>query len=159
MIERLHNEGVGVLFAYSVESKGSTHSSTDSDTVCRVSSRHMQAMHDAVRVASTFGSTDEGWSLKPTSVALKFSGLVTDPTIYKRASEALEARGVSSWDHVEGELFPVAEDGRPGLTKEDAKAMEQLKAQLGDLCGMARERGVRIIVDAEYSWFQVRVLS
>ncbi|KAL1684964.1 FAD-linked oxidoreductase-like protein [Schizophyllum commune] len=43
----------------------------------------------------------------------------------------------------------------PGpLTQADAAALAQLYSDLCRICTRARERGVRIIIDAEYSWYQ-----
>lgn len=155
----LHEKGIGVLFAYSVEAHADPRATSQA---CHVSTRHIEAMRNAVAVASHFGLSYEAAApsaLKPTSVAVKFSGLVSDPDIYRRAADAMQVAGTTPWDDPEGELFPMARDGRPGLAEADVKAMQELTEELSGLCAMARERGVRLVVDAEYSWFQVSLSS
>lgn len=45
--------------------------------------------------------------------------------------------------------------GMGELSSEDISALRELHADLERICLRAEERGVRIIVDAEYSWYQV----
>ncbi|KAH9949482.1 FAD-linked oxidoreductase [Amylocystis lapponica] len=40
------------------------------------------------------------------------------------------------------------------LTETDIIALRELRADLGTICKRAQERGVRIIIDAEHSWYQ-----
>ena len=47
-------------------------------------------------------------------------------------------------------LFPDS----PTLSDEDHEALQQLHAGLRSICTEARKGGVRLLVDAEQSWFQ-----
>ena len=41
------------------------------------------------------------------------------------------------------------------LTEQDLKDLKDLYADLNAICQHAHERGVKIIIDAEHSWYQV----
>lgn len=43
------------------------------------------------------------------------------------------------------------------LTQKDIESLRELHADLERICTRAKERGVKIVIDAEYSWYQPAV--
>lgn len=85
-------------------------------------------------------------------LAIKVTGLVYEPALLSRASSALNnsssfARGTSVPD---GSLFPQGLD----LSDEDHVVLKELFTGLREICAAGRDGGVRVLVDAEQSWFQ-----
>jgi proline dehydrogenase len=90
--------------------------------------------------------------VKPTLLAIKLTGLIYEPALLSRATTAL----VNSSSYLRGAefegstLFPQA----PDLSEEDHVELVKLYQGLRSICGQARESRVRILVDAEQSWYQ-----
>lgn len=92
------------------------------------------------------------YSIKPTLLAIKLTGLLHEPNLLGRATSAL----LNSSNHARGEefaddvLFPQA----PELSDEDHKDLASLHKGLKEICEKARVGGVRLLVDAEYNHYQ-----
>jgi proline dehydrogenase len=92
------------------------------------------------------------YTIKPTLLAIKLTGLIFDPTLLSRATNAL----VNSSSHQRGTplprnpLFPES----PELSGDDELQLEKLYEALRSICAKAQEGGVRLLIDAEQSWFQ-----
>lgn len=85
-------------------------------------------------------------------LAIKLSGLVYEPALLARASSAITnssafARGAALPG---GILFPDS----PELSDEDHVILKDLYSGLREICATGRDGGVRVLVDAEQSWFQ-----
>lgn len=80
------------------------------------------------------------------------TGLIRDVSILERASEALQsstaaARGQSSDG---AEVAPSS----PNLHESDGESLYYLHQNLRSLCSLARDQGIRLVFDAEQSWYQ-----
>lgn len=133
-----------------------------STVVSGVSQQHIDANLAAVAAAAQFGSSSNQYPvgsapIRPTTVAIKLSGLVSDPYVFERASSYLSDQNISPYQPT-GELFPTASNSNGTLTlsKDDRSTMESLLTELRGICRQAKESNVIVMIDAEYSWFQVR---
>ncbi|KAG0151408.1 hypothetical protein CROQUDRAFT_667965 [Cronartium quercuum f. sp. fusiforme G11] len=153
VLRALYEQGIGTVLNYSVEAPKKT--TGESVGPAAVSRQHIEATQAAVATAAHFGSppSDQVGSalVRPTTLAIKISGLVTDPYIFERASTALTLAGRSPFA-TEPELFPTG----PGstFTPEDQRTMENLMGELRGICSAAKQAKVIVMIDAEYSWFQ-----
>ncbi|KAI9627324.1 hypothetical protein KEM48_009951 [Puccinia striiformis f. sp. tritici PST-130] len=92
--------------------------------------------------------------MKPSSVAIKVSGLVEDPYLFKRASENLQANGLSPF-RARGSPFPKTSPSSPDpLSPSDHLALDGLMDSLRSICQKAKSADIVLMIDAEYSWFQ-----
>lgn len=152
-INEMLDKGIGCLLNYSAEAKvdGSSNSK-----LVGINPLHLQQTLDATSACSKFklpNSTEmaEG-SLKPTLLAVKLTGLIFEPALLSRATSALlnsstYARG---GDFSNGTLFP---DG-PELSEEDHINLQKLHTGLKRICAEGQKAGVRLLFDAEQSWYQ-----
>ncbi|KAM0756188.1 FAD-linked oxidoreductase [Meredithblackwellia eburnea MCA 4105] len=166
LVDTLAKRGVGCLLNYSAEAP--------LDGTGRAKGLILENIHEAfnaVRAASTlhptsFSSSSTStssssttsqdsipvYTIKPTMFAIKLTGLVRDAQLFARASNALTSS--SQWQRgvalPAGTLFPAS----PELSEEDHAVLAQLHEGLRQVCGEARDGGVRLLVDAEQSWFQ-----
>ncbi|KAH9813064.1 FAD-linked oxidoreductase-like protein [Melampsora americana] len=159
VLQSLHHQAVGTLMNYSAEAP---RPSSAHPLQAGVSQPHIDANLAAVSVASQFESSSTqspigSAPIRPTTVAIKLSGLVSDPYVFERASSYLSDHQISPYQPT-GELFPTSsksnDDGRPSLSKEDRRTMESLLTELRGICRQAKESNVIVMIDAEYSWFQ-----
>lgn len=80
------------------------------------------------------------------------SGMVVDPSVFERGTEALR----SSTAYARGQPLPADQlvPQAPQLTPSDLATLKGLHSDLRNLCHLAQSNGVRLIFDAEQSWFQ-----
>lgn len=90
--------------------------------------------------------------IKPTLLAIKLTGMIWDPSLLARATTALE----SSTAYARGERLPssVLFPSSPELSAEDTQELNKLYQGLRDVASEAKKGGVRLLIDAEQSWFQ-----
>lgn len=159
-MQALHQQGVGTLLNYSVEGPKTASGSV---VTCAVSQQHIDATVAAVSTAARFGmsltedrSPDGSASVRPTTLALKLSGMMTDPYVFERASTWLSTQKISPFQP-KGELFPppTSGDDATSFSETDRAAMNRLMTELRRVCRLAKDSNVLIMIDAEYSWFQV----
>ncbi|GAA5837043.1 hypothetical protein JCM3766R1_006512 [Sporobolomyces carnicolor] len=168
-VNRYADKGVGVMFNYSAEAPlGSSKPSSGIDQNC------MREIHSAVIEAAKLTPTAPSVATNPTAqsqvkpslLAIKLTGLIFDASLLSRASNALTssstfARGANfsptDNDNSDGEslnapsfVFPQS----PELSEEDHAQLSALYEGLRKVAGEARKQGVRLLVDAEQSWYQ-----
>ena len=168
-LKRLVGAQVGVMFNYSAEAPlGSSKPSSGIDQNC------MREIHSAVIEAAKLTPTAPSVAadptaqsqVKPSLLAIKLTGLIFDASLLTRASNALTssstfARGANfsptDNDNSDGEslnapsfVFPQS----PELSEEDHAQLSALYEGLRKVAGEARTQGVRLLVDAEQSWYQ-----
>lgn len=161
---------VGIMFNYSAEAPlGASKPSSGIDQNC------MREIHSAVveagklsspPIASTSTAPPSSSVVKPSLLAIKLTGLIYDASLLTRASNALASntsfqRGEafspsapssssSNDDSSTSSVFPQS----PELSDEDHVQLGALYEGLRKVAGEARRQGVRLLVDAEQSWFQ-----
>ncbi|CAH7684805.1 FAD-linked oxidoreductase-like protein, partial [Phakopsora pachyrhizi] len=161
VLKTLLDQRVGTLLNYSVEGPDGNEKNHDLKADCQVSQRHIDAILIAVQTASKFGSPSSlepvyppgSLRMRPTTLAIKVSGLVTDPYIFKRASDSLNLNHISPYK-TSHEVFPRAASSPDPLSDADRSALEELMEKLRDICKQAKSKDVTLMIDAEYSWFQ-----
>ncbi|GAA5912682.1 proline dehydrogenase [Sporobolomyces salmoneus] len=169
-VDKYAEKGVGVMFNYSAEAPlGSSKPTSGIDHNC------MREIHSAVIEAakltppspSTSSTTSSdspaptSSAIKPSLLAIKLTGLIYDASLLTRASNALTSstsfqRGNSfspstnSEDSSDNFVFPSS----PELSDEDHSQLSELYQGLRTVAREARRQGVRLLVDAEQSWYQ-----
>ncbi|GAA5975383.1 hypothetical protein JCM5350_006464 [Sporobolomyces pararoseus] len=169
-VDKYAQKGVGVMFNYSAEAPlGASKPSSGIDQNC------MREIHSAVveagklsspPIASTSTAPSSSSAVKPSLLAIKLTGLIYDASLLTRASNALASntsfqRGEafspsapssssSNDDSITSSVFPQS----PELSDEDHVQLGALYEGLRKVAGEARRQGVRLLVDAEQSWFQ-----
>jgi proline dehydrogenase len=168
LLRQLRSQNNGALLAFSVESDESDRSPN------RPYKRIVNEIIHCIDVAADFEDTLAG--TRKTWVALKMTALLPDPN----ALVALSAHIIDSRPTISNDIaFPgrpaphdldVLSSPRlpetnnvpqylPALTQADITALRELHADLVNICTRAQKRGVRLVVDAEYSWYQPAIDS
>ncbi|KAJ7447871.1 FAD-linked oxidoreductase [Mycena galericulata] len=168
LLQRLRRANTGSLFAYSVEvdeaeamaafGSGSSHKSPHKAII--------EEMLHCIDVAADF---EDGFGAKQTGrrtwVAVKITALLPDASaLIRLSSHILSTRPPTAAPHV---VFPgnptssdldvlYAPNAPKGdhLSDADVTMLRELHADLETICARAEQRGVRVIIDAEYSWYQ-----
>ncbi|GAA6003875.1 hypothetical protein JCM10207_006447 [Rhodosporidiobolus poonsookiae] len=142
------SKGVGVMLNYSAEAPlGSSKSGEGIDFAA------MKEIHTAVvESAKLTPPSTTGQAIKPALLAIKLSGLIYDASILRRASTALNNSSVIA----RGGRLPASTPfpQSPELSSEDHELLDKLYDGLRKVAGEAKQQGVRLLVDAEQSWFQ-----
>ncbi|KDQ30083.1 hypothetical protein PLEOSDRAFT_1053486 [Pleurotus ostreatus PC15] len=173
LLKQLRATNKGALFAYSVEvdeeeAVGSKKSKKDAEPPHK---RIVDEMIRCIDVAADFEDSvrAEGKDIakgRKTWVAVKMTALLPDAqSLINFSSYIIANRSAPP--------IPVAFPGYPELsdldvlykttpansagqtlTDEDIESLRDLHSDLIRICQRAQERGVRVIIDAEYSWYQ-----
>ncbi|KAN0066465.1 proline dehydrogenase [Thecaphora frezii] len=181
VLSELSRNGLGSLLNYSVEvSKDSAQGSSSAlPSQAAIHRPFVDELIHSVDVAaeftalpSTFGAANEEeakqLAARPdrsgsTFVAIKLSGLLYDSSVLERASAAIVPR---EWFSSPPEPAPPAAINASGpcgalaipiaaLKPKDVEALKELWQALREVALRAQKHGnVRIVVDAEYSWYQ-----
>ncbi|KAI5825600.1 FAD-linked oxidoreductase [Schizophyllum commune Tattone D] len=177
LLRRLRARNTGALFAYSVEVDEGTAMGAGHDPANSPHARIVDEMVHAVDVAADFEDELAPPGTPPTArktwVAVKLTALLPDAhALWNLSAHILEARkgyrdppgrprladvefpGAPHDNDLDVVLKTKGESIPAPLTQADAAALAQLYSDLCRICTRARERGVRIIIDAEYSWYQ-----
>ncbi|KZT68814.1 FAD-linked oxidoreductase [Daedalea quercina L-15889] len=173
LLEQLRVEGKGSLFAYSVE--------VDEAEAAGGSKEHAAAAKENVRqtiqetlhcidVAATFEDAHASDAVtmrgRKTWVAIKLTAMVPRAETLHHFSQYLITTRPSSSPAIlfpgqphpsDLEVLSSREVPKAPLTQEDITDLAQLRDDLRAICKKAQERGVRIIMDAEYTWYQPAV--
>ncbi|KAL4071186.1 FAD-linked oxidoreductase-like protein [Scleroderma yunnanense] len=178
-MHRLRSENKGVLLVYSVEvdaSKASGHDrGNDSGSLRDVSSdqhkRFVDEVISSIDVAGDFEDSiarqSEGVG-RTTCVAVKLTALLPRADALRNLSVHLVRTRPTLSDPVP---FPGTPDStdlsilhcwtpsreESPLTEEDIRDLRGLYGDLKRICTRAKERRVRVMIDAEYSWYQPAV--
>ncbi|KAG8714813.1 hypothetical protein FRC11_007044 [Ceratobasidium sp. 423] len=155
LIASLRKQNKGTLLAYSVEVDETRGGRADQWK------KNVEEMVASVEFAGNFEDTQNG--SRKTWVAIKLSALVPSADSLKRMSKfLLKSRPQDdvpfpgtpgSFDMVvfRGAKDPLIEGG---LTEEDIASLRTLYEDLRTICNRAKERGIRLIFDAEHTWYQ-----
>ncbi|KAI0325023.1 FAD-linked oxidoreductase [Cubamyces sp. BRFM 1775] len=170
LIEGLRAQNTGCLFAYSVEvdeaeASGASKDKEGGTSTAEGMHKHVvrETLH-CIDVAADFEDRyAKGLTGRRTWVAIKLSAMVPDAESLRRFSKYLV-------DHRPQTKPPIAFPGCPlptdldmlsarvvsadELTAADLAALRELREDLVAICTRAKERGVRLIFDAEYSWYE-----
>ncbi|SGY62267.1 BQ5605_C007g04671 [Microbotryum silenes-dioicae] len=172
LIEDYLNRGIGISLSYSVEA-----SVDGSAQAVGVNKKHIREAVEALKATAVFGpkppstvassrSISEATPIVATAashirailLAIKLTGFIFDPSLLARATTALV--GSSSPIQLFSPSIVVPEHGvspfpaSPALSDEDHRQLAQLYAGLRQISATAREQGVRLLIDAEQSWYQ-----
>ncbi|KAI7940246.1 hypothetical protein MJO28_013898 [Puccinia striiformis f. sp. tritici] len=156
VMEALYAGKVGSLLNYSVEA---LERSGGGGKESGLSLESVAAISRAVDSLAGYELGAKGYApgsarMKPSSVAIKVSGLVEDPYLFKRASENLQANGLSPF-RARGSPFPKTSPSSPDpLSPSDHLALDGLMDSLRSICQKAKSADIVLMIDAEYSWFQ-----
>ena len=120
---------------------------------------HFAEARTAIHAATTYNSQDLSHlsraSLSPIMLSMKLTGVLSDPQVLARATDALLI--MSSSAHQRGSASlprdPVI-PRLPNISDEDYLVLESLVGRLRGLCAEAKAGGVRLLFDAEQSSFQ-----
>ncbi|KEP51851.1 proline dehydrogenase [Rhizoctonia solani 123E] len=155
LITDLRKQNKGTLLAYSVEVDEIRGGRADQWK------KNVEEMIASVEFAADFEDTQKG--PRKTWVAIKLSALIPSADSLKRMSKFLvKSRPKDdvpfpgtpgSFDMVvfRGAKEPLIESG---LMEEDINSLRTLYEDLRILCKRAKERGIRLIFDAEHTWYQ-----
>ncbi|BGP34066.1 proline dehydrogenase [Rhodotorula toruloides] len=150
-VKQYAERGIGVMLNYSAEAPlGSAKSGGGIDQAAL--NEITTAVAEAARLAPSPAPSAPASSIKPSLLAIKLSGLIYDASILARASTAL----TSSTTVARGGRLPssIPFPDSPELTAEDHELLDKLYDGLRKVASEARTHGVRLLVDAEQSWFQ-----
>ncbi|VDB99356.1 unnamed protein product [Peniophora sp. CBMAI 1063] len=175
LLQRLRKVNMGVLFAYSVEvdeDKASGHKN-GSEPKEALHKRIVKEMMHSIDVAGDFEDATAGTKVIPNRrrawVAVKLTALVPDHISLVNFSKDLtvsaQNRPVPLRMAFPGcprsgdlQALHVTSPGSDSyMTAADLAALTELHQDLRTICAHAQTRGVRIIIDAEYSWYQPAV--
>ncbi|KAI0089884.1 FAD-linked oxidoreductase-like protein [Irpex rosettiformis] len=165
LLEQFRQENKGCLFAYSVEVDEAAAAGKEGKDVQPLHQQIIQEMIHSVDVAADFEDKHRiGKSLKGrrTWVAVKLTALVPNHHVLTKLSKYLVQNRSP---------IPVAFPGAPRpndlavlddypqsahdiLSSDDIAILKELRAGLEAICQRASERNVRIIIDAEHTWYQ-----
>lgn len=146
--DRVTEPQVGCLLNYSAEA-----SVDGSAQLVGVNEDNITETVNALTASAKFETkSTETYSLKPTLFATKLTGLIFEPQLLARASSAL----VNSSSYSRGTALPssILFPDAPELSAEDQINLQKLHDGLRKICAEAKKGGVRILVDAEQTWFQ-----
>lgn len=162
VMDSLFNSNIGALLNYSVEAFEKPDSSNGSPKNCQISHESLEAISQSVDSLASYSKLSEARyepssaRMKPSAVAIKVSGLVTDPYLFKRASDNLTLNRISPFK-AEGSIFPIirsSDNHNDPLSSTDHAALESLMDNLKKICHKAKAADIVLMIDAEYSWFQ-----
>ncbi|KAG9124342.1 hypothetical protein FRC07_011979 [Ceratobasidium sp. 392] len=153
LISSLRQQNTGTLLVYSVEAEEGAPGAQWK--------KNVEEILASVNFAGDFEDTQGGG--RKTWVAVKLTALLPSPDSLKRMSTFLLAsrpKNDVSYPGTPGStdllILQNLESSRSfnGLTEDDVKALRELYQDLRKICVRAKDRGVRITVDAEHTWYQ-----
>ncbi|EIW86232.1 FAD-linked oxidoreductase [Coniophora puteana RWD-64-598 SS2] len=173
LLEQFRAKNKGVLLNYSVEVDADAAIGHGNHSDAAESRPHKQLIEEIIRsidVAADFEDQHGNGSRtgRRTWVALKLTALLPDVTALTRLSlHLLLTRPApqtpvlfpgsptsTDLDVLLADTLAHAPPGNSPLTQEDVQVLRALHDDLVRVCVRAQERNVRVVVDAEYSWYQ-----
>ncbi|KAJ6474464.1 FAD-linked oxidoreductase [Mycena vitilis] len=165
LLRALRSAKTGTLFAYSVE-VDEAEAMAGSGPSQRTS--HKAIVEEMVRCIDVAADFEDGLGTKQTGrrtwVAVKTTALLPDANaLIRLSSHIISTRPPASSPPVVFPGIPTPSDldvlyqpktPHGDLSATDLAMLRELHADLEVICARAQARGVRIIVDAEYSWYQ-----
>ncbi|KAF9074035.1 FAD-linked oxidoreductase [Rhodocollybia butyracea] len=166
LLHSLRAENKGVLFAYSIEADQSEATSLSKKKGQPLYKRCVDEMVRSIDVAAEFEDSivgKESHSGRRTWVAIKMTALVPDAeSLVALSSHIVATRpqhnppipfpGCSRPEDLS--ILREREPASKFLNSEDIASLRELYANLRRICLRAQEKGVKLIIDAEYSWYQ-----
>ncbi|GAA5931545.1 hypothetical protein JCM1841_005543 [Sporobolomyces salmonicolor] len=152
VVKQFADKGVGVIFNYSAEAPLGAFKPASGIDHASMSEIHL-AVIEAAKLSTSTSSAPSAL-IKPSLLAIKLTGLVHDTSLLARASSAL----ISNSTFQRGGRLAVDPTrpfpDSPELSEEDHELLAKLYEGLRKVCCEAKKQGVRLLVDAEQSWFQ-----
>ncbi|KAG8776921.1 hypothetical protein FRC12_000621 [Ceratobasidium sp. 428] len=158
LIAELRRQNKGTLLAYSVEVD-----EKNSEGGAAQSKKNVDEMRASVDFAGDFEDVHGQKGPRKTWVAIKLSALVPAADSLKRMSTFLlkgRPRDDVPYPGTPASFDLAVFEGpketllKGGLTEEDIMSLRTLYDDLRRVCRRARERGIRLIFDAEHTWYQ-----
>lgn len=172
VVRTLRRAKQGVLFAYSVE----VHATSASNGHERAVQDLLHSIDVAADSEDSLVTRAEGGytTARQTWVAIKLSTLLPDPRALTAFSQQILSAGkllppTESWKDVPFPGIPrlddleillndtSAGDGKNVLTRGYNRDLQELHSNLVRICTRAKERGVKVTIDAEESWYMPAV--
>ncbi|KAH7907860.1 FAD-linked oxidoreductase, partial [Hygrophoropsis aurantiaca] len=150
----LRREGKGALFAYSVEVPDQGAHAHGPHSNGAAYKRFVDEMIHSIDVAADFDESHG--AQRKTWVAIKLTALLPSAEALARFSAVLAStntRGVPYPGTPRHDNLAVLYRGGE-LDDADCAALRELHSDLRRICTRAQRRGVRVIVDAEHTWYQ-----
>ncbi|KAH9891215.1 FAD-linked oxidoreductase-like protein [Cubamyces lactineus] len=170
LIEGLRAQNTGCLFAYSVEVDEAEASGATKDREAGASAEegvHKHVVRETLHCIDVAADFEDKYAKGPmgrrTWVAIKLSAMVPDAETLRRFSKYLVDHRPQISPQIAFPGCPLPTDldvlaaqsvSVDQLTAADIAALRELREDLVAICTRARERGVRLIFDAEYSWYE-----
>lgn len=178
-VKRASQLSIGSVLNYSAEAEeeqakrvtargGGDGNPKDDGTGQHIHLDKIEEMLHSIRVAGQISEMQKALAVRPRRddsilVAIKLSGLLRDPSVLERASACIMPR--EEWVSPPSTMPPldtIAVGACPGLmiptsalSDSDVAALKALWHATQSLAECARDNGrVRLLLDAEYSWFQ-----
>ncbi|KAG6854205.1 hypothetical protein C0991_009518 [Blastosporella zonata] len=164
LLYKLRAVNKGALFAYSVEVDENEATASASSSKRAEPSPHKRIVDEMVHCIDVTADFEDAVSGKfhtgrRTWVAIKMSALLPDANVLVKFSSYLQTTRPKLLIAFPGcphssDLDILNKPPNDTLTAEDIAALRDFHADLVRICEHAQKRGVKIIVDAEYSWYQ-----
>ncbi|KAL5535007.1 PUT1_2 [Sanghuangporus sanghuang] len=177
VLERMRTENKGAIIHFSAEvDEHASSASADSSSKKLVNT---EVIKEFTKCIDTAGDFEDSWRAKmgkgetgaelggrKTFVAMKLTALIPNANTLLNFSKHLTRTRSKSSPNVpfpgaprptDLDILSVDPFDLPPtcpLTKEDLESLNALKEELFKLCRRAKERGVSVCIDAEYSWYQ-----
>ncbi|KAL5518438.1 PUT1_2 [Sanghuangporus vaninii] len=177
VLERMRTENKGAIIHFSAEVD--EHASSASVDFSSKKLVNTEVIKEFTKCIDTAGDFEDSWQAKmgkgetgaelggrKTFVAMKLTALIPNPNTLLNLSRYLTHTRSSSSPNVpfpgvprptDLDILSVDPFDLPPtcpLTKEDLESLNALKEELFKLCRRAKERGISVCIDAEYSWYQ-----
>ncbi|KAH9850565.1 FAD-linked oxidoreductase [Lenzites betulinus] len=168
LIEGLRARNTGCLFAYSIEVDEAEASGQAKEVTHGHTAAHKQVVNETLHCIDVAADFEDRYSRgkiagRRTWVAIKLSAMVSDAETLRRFSKHLVEHRPQTNPPIAFPGCPLPTDldvlAAPGksstsLTEADVAALIELRQDLVTICTRAQERGVRLIFDAEYTWYE-----
>ncbi|CAO1622041.1 unnamed protein product [Jaminaea pallidilutea] len=154
IISKLAEQRVGAMLTYSVEAESGSAKSAAAANAAGESLLHTELIKEVLNSVDFAADMNEKQHVG-SSVAIKVSGLLKDPSTLARVSAAIVPRqgfntesgkAVTSFDHA------IAQRKIHGISEADSAAMLELLQALQQAGKRAQQGKVKMVVDAEQSW-------
>ncbi|KAH0838757.1 FAD-linked oxidoreductase-like protein [Lanmaoa asiatica] len=175
LLSTLRKQNKGALFAYSVEvdaheAAGATHHSSEGPSSGKLNEQpvHKRIIAEMIRSIDVAADFEDEFGTQEvagrrTWVAVKLTALLPNVDALRNLSLHLTRTRPASSPPVPYPGTPESSDlavlltrtpeGSP-LTTQDVEDLKELYHDLNRICTRAKDRSIRIILDAEHSWYQ-----
>ncbi|TFK67661.1 FAD-linked oxidoreductase [Pluteus cervinus] len=178
LLEELRRQNKGALFAYSVEvdedeaTAPASSANSSPNSIAPVSEAlppHKRIVEEMIRCTDVAADFEDGYSRRSsvalgrkTWVAVKLTALLPDCNALINLSKHIlasrrDTRPMAfpgSPESTDLDVLTRSLEPSPFLNMKEIRELTDLRDDLRKICRRARARGVKIIIDAEYSWYQ-----